>query len=45
MSHWESLDPKQRERMGVNARTFEDIDISKIRIRRFDGANSWTYID
>lgn len=42
-SHWESLDPKT-DRMGVNARMFENIDISKIPIRRFDGADTWTYL-
>jgi hypothetical protein len=31
--------------MGVNARMFEDIDLSRIPIRHFDGAVSWTYID
>jgi hypothetical protein len=45
MTHWESLDPLQRDRMGVNARMFDDIDIGGIRIRRFDGAKSWSYLD
>jgi hypothetical protein len=44
LSHWESLDP-QTDRMGVNARLFEDIDINKIRIRHFDGAKTWKYLD
>lgn len=45
MTHWESLDPSRQERMGVSARMFEDIDLSRIPIRHFDGAVSWTYID
>lgn len=44
-SYWRSLDPKHTERMGVNARLFTNIDIGKIRIRRFDGAVSWKFID
>lgn len=44
-SHWESLDPNQTDRMGVNARLFENVEIDKIRIRHFDGANSWEYLD
>ena len=44
-SHWRSLDPGQIERMGVNARLFTNIKFDKIRIRRFDGANSWKYLD
>lgn len=44
-SHWESLDPNFKDRMGVNARLFENVDLSQIRIRRFDGANTWTFLD
>lgn len=44
-SHWESLDPTRTDRMGINARLFENVDISKIRIRRFDGASSWKFLD
>lgn len=44
LSHWRSLDPKA-ERMGVNARLFTNVEFAKIRIRHFDGADTWTYID
>ncbi len=44
-SHWRSLDPHQTDRMGVNARLFINVEIDKIRIRHFDGANSWKYLD
>ncbi len=44
-SHWRSLDPEQTERMGVNARLFVNVEVDKIRVRHFDGANSWKYID
>ncbi len=45
LSHWESLDPNQTDRMGINARLFENVDINKIRIRQFDGADSWKFFD
>lgn len=45
LSHWRSLDPNQTDRMGVNARLFEDIDFSQIKIRRFDGADTWKFLD
>lgn len=38
-------EPGAADRMGVNARLFENVDISQIRIRRFDGAQSWKYLD
>lgn len=44
-SHWKSLDPNQTNRMGINARLFTNVEIDKIRIRHFDGANSWKFID
>jgi hypothetical protein len=45
LSHWRSLDPKQTDRMGINARLFENVEIDKIRVRHFDGANTWTFLD
>jgi hypothetical protein len=44
-SHWKSVDPEQTDRMGINARLFTNVEVDKIRIRHFDGANSWKYID
>lgn len=44
-SHWRSLDPAYTERMGVNARLFTNLEIDKIRVRRFDGAESWKFLD
>lgn len=43
-THWESLDPAL-DRMGVNARLFAPDAIKPIRIRTFDGADTWTYLD
>lgn len=44
-SHWESLDPIHTERMGINARLFDNVDISGVRIRHFDGADTWKFLD
>jgi hypothetical protein len=46
LSHWESLDPNSTsDRMGVNARLFDNVEINKIRIRHFDGADTWKFVD
>jgi hypothetical protein len=45
-THWEGLDPAtQHERMGVNARIFDSEVIAGVRIRHFDGAETWTFLD
>ena len=43
-THWQSLDGAQ-ERMGINARVIEGLDWTKIRVRPFDGANTWKFLD
>lgn len=44
-SHWRGLlPPKPDEKMGVNARLFNK-DIAQIPIRRFDGAETWKFLD
>jgi hypothetical protein len=43
LTHWQSLDATQG-RMAINARMM-DLDWEKVRIRPFDGANTWTYLD
>ena len=43
-THWQSLDAS-RPRMAVNARMMDALDWSRVRIRHFDGAGSWTYLD
>ena len=44
-THWESLQPDQSTRMAVNCRLSDPGDIAPLRIRHFDGADSWTYLD
>jgi hypothetical protein len=42
---WEPLKPNDDGRMGVNMRNFDPVMLADVRLRRFDGAASWTYID
>ena len=45
VTHWEPLKPKRNSWLGVNARNFEPSALGSVRIRRFDGADTWTYLD
>ncbi len=43
-THWTSLDPAS-SRMAVNCRMAEPEAIEGVRIRVFDGADTWTFLD
>jgi hypothetical protein len=43
-THWQSLDGTQ-ERMAINARIMDGLDWPQMRVRQFDGADTWTYLD
>jgi hypothetical protein len=43
-THWLPVGRGSR-RMGVNFRNFEPSAIEKIRVRRFDGARTWKFLD
>lgn len=43
-THWQSLDGAQ-PRMAINARLFDGLDWSGIKVRQFDGETSWAYKD
>jgi len=45
VTHWEPLHGQTETRVGVNMRNFDPEDVGPARIRRFDGAVSWTYLD
>lgn len=45
VTHWDPLEAGARDRMGVNARNFEPKVIESVRIRRFDGASTWKFLD
>lgn len=44
-THWESLEQQQHGRMAVNLNNFDPRLVAAVQIRRFDGADSWTFID
>jgi len=44
-THWESLEPDKNPRMAVNCALAEPGDIAGLRVRNFDGADSWSYLD
>jgi hypothetical protein len=45
VTHWESLDTASDNRVGVNMRNCDAVAIADLRVRRFDGADTWTYLD
>jgi len=45
VTHWESLQPDPGSKVGVNMRNFDPRDLMAIQIRRFDGAETWSYLD
>ncbi|MFC3070793.1 GFA family protein [Phenylobacterium soli] len=44
VTHWQSLDGAQK-RMAINARAMPGLDWNGIRVRHFDGAKTWEYLD
>jgi hypothetical protein len=43
VTHWSSVD-EARDRMGVNARLMAREVLAGARVRRLDGADTWTYL-
>ena len=43
-THWQSLDGS-KDRMAINARNIDGLDWDAIRVRQFDGATTWEYVD
>jgi hypothetical protein len=44
VTHWKSLLPDDKRRMGVNMANFEPDLVSALEVRRFDGADTWEYL-
>lgn len=45
-THWEPLEDKAPDaRMAVNMRMADPKDIEGVRVRRFDGADTWQFLD
>ncbi len=45
VTHWEPLDLKPGARHGVNLRNFEPKLQESVVVRRFDCADTWTFLD
>lgn len=45
VTHWEPLHPQSDAKMGVNLGNFDPELIASVRIRRFDGADTWRYLE
>ena len=44
-THWEPIDGELGARHGVNLRNFAPRLQESVRVRNFDGADTWTFID
>lgn len=44
-THWENLEPDKTSHMAVNCLMADPDEIATFRIRHFDGADTWKYLD
>ncbi|ODU99221.1 MAG: aldehyde-activating protein [Rubrivivax sp. SCN 70-15] len=44
-THWEPLAPQPGARHGVSLNNFEPWLLESVPVRRFDGAETWTFLD
>jgi len=45
VTHWKPVRRAGDARMGVNTRLFDPAAMSGVRVRRFDGAVTWRFLD
>ena len=45
MTHYEDVDRSAEGRVAVNARMLSPEDVDGLRVRTFDGADTWKYVD
>lgn len=45
VTHWEPVAPEPGQKHGVNLRNFAPGLLAAVAVRRFDGADTWTFID
>ena len=45
VTHWEPLVPTEGAKHGVNLGNFEPTLIASVKVRKFDGANTWKFFD
>lgn len=44
-THWEPLVPQPGQKHGVNLRNFDPALLRGVQVRKFDGADTWTFLD
>ncbi len=44
-THWESISAAAGTRMGLNFNMVDPAAIADLRVRRFDGADTWEFLD
>jgi len=44
-THWEPLDPARHTHYGINLNNFPAALIEQVNVRRFDGAETWKFIE
>lgn len=42
---WQRVLATRDSRIGVNARNFDPMALGEVRIRKLDGASTWTYVE
>lgn len=45
VTHWEPIDPHPGARHGVHLGNFDPALLAAVKVRRFDGADTWTFFD
>jgi hypothetical protein len=45
LTHYESVDKSEDYRIAINARMMSPEDFKEIAVKRFDGADTWKYLD
>lgn len=45
VTHWEPMTPEPGARHGVNLRNFAPEWVAAVRVRDFDGADTWRFLD
>ena len=45
VTHWEPIEPAPGAKHGVNLGNFDPALIASVPVRRFDGADTWKFID
>lgn len=45
ITHYQTLEGDKDPKIGVNFRMAEPVEIARIAVRKFDGANTWQYVE